>query len=115
MLAEFLEELGDGLLVQISILGVHVQPGVEMLFRPEEVVHHSPTPLLDPDVSGIGLGDLAGSDLNGNAVAAVGAGVIDFDVLAGVSTAVDQQQEVHRSPYIEGLFSLYSHGVKVMA
>ena len=115
MLAEFLEELGDGLLVQISILGVHVQPGVEMLFRPEEVVHHSPTPLLDPDVSGIGLGDLPGSDLNGNAVAAVGAGVVDFDAFAGVSTAVDQQQEVHCSPYIEGLFPFYGDGVKVMA
>jgi len=40
-------------MVQPFVDFVVVQPSVEVLFRPEEIVHRSPTTLLDPNCFGI--------------------------------------------------------------
>ena len=92
-----------------------IQPFVQVLFRPEEVIHHSPASVLDPDRFGIEVGDFPTRDFHIDTIAAVGAGVFDFDFLASVSIAVDQQQEVYPSPYAEGLFPGNGRCVEIVA
>ena len=98
----------------MPVVRVLVQPLVEVLFRTEEVIDHSPTPLLDDNRFGVLLGDGAIHDLKGNSIGTVGAGIFDFDRFAGVLCAVDQQQKVNRSPYIEDGFALNVNGMEIM-
>ncbi len=86
-----------------------------MLFRTEEIIDNSPTPPLDEDRLGVLLGDHTIADRDGNAVGAVGAGIFDLDGFAGVLCAVDQQQKVNRSPYIEDRFALDMNRVEIMS
>ena len=77
------QKLCQWLLIQVSIIGVLVQPVAQMLFRPEEIIHHSPASLLDPDAFGVRLGDLASADLHVDRVAAVSARIGYLDRLIG--------------------------------
>ena len=45
----------------------------------------------------------------------MGAGVLDSDLRVLVVVAVDQQQEVDRSPYVEGTFPVDSHRMEIVA
>ena len=98
----------------MPVVRVLVQPLVEVLFRTEEVIDHSPTPSLDKNRFGVLLGDGAIHDLKGNSIGAVGAGIFDFDRFAGVLRAVDQQQKVNRSPYIEYRFAFDINRVEIV-
>lgn len=101
-------------MLEVPVVRVLVQPLVEVLFRTEEVIDHSPTPLLDENRLGVLMGDGTTLDLEGNSIGAVGAGIFDPDGFAGVLCAVDQQQKVNRSPYIEDRFALDVNRVKIV-
>ena len=85
-----------------------------MLFRPEEVVHRSAATLLNPARIRIHAGDRATVYFYADWQVAFGAGVFEGETLVFVIIAVDQQQEVDRSPNIEGLFAFDVHRVEVV-
>lgn len=101
-------------MLEVPVVRVLVLPLFEVLFRTEEVIDCSPTPLLDENRLGVLTGDHAIADRDGNAVGAVGAGIFDLDGFAGVLCAVDQQQEVNRSPYIEDRFAFDVYRVEIV-
>ncbi len=101
---------------EVPVVRVLVQPFVEVLFRTEEIIDYSPTPLLDENRLGILMGDHTVADREENAVGAMAAGIFDLDGFTGVLCAVDQQQKVNRSPPgIEDRFALDMHRVETMA
>ncbi len=59
--------------------------------------------------------DLDVVDLDLNRQVAMRAGVLDGDLRVFVVVAVDQQQEVDRSPYVEGSLPFDPHGMEVVA
>ena len=59
--------------------------------------------------------DLDVIDLHVNRQVAMGAGVLDGDLRVFVVVAVDQQQKVDRSPYVEGPFPLDPHSMEIVA
>ena len=103
------------MLIQLAVLGIGVQPFIEMLFRTEEVIDHSPATPLHENCRRVHLNDLPVQDFNRYQIAAVGAGIFDFDRLARLESFVaDQQQEVDRSPHIEFVFAPGDNSVIVM-
>ncbi len=61
------------------------------------------------------MSDFAVIHLYVNRQVTMGAGVLDGDVRVLVVVAVDQQQEVDRSPYVEGPFPFDSHCMEIVA
>ena len=86
------------------------QPGLQVLFRPEEVGIPSAAPAEDHRLRRIDLDDSAAIDQHTHAMSAVGTRVKDCDPLVRV-VAADQQQEVKRSGYVEALAILQLHGM----
>jgi len=58
--------------------------------------------------------DLALFDFNMNLFAAMSAGVFDRNFFVAVFFAVDQQQEIYRSPHVKRLFSDNGNGMEVV-
>ena len=71
--------------------------------------------MLHPYSVGVQVRDLDVIDLYVNRQVAMGAGVLDRDPRVFVVVAVDQQQEVDRSPYVEGPFPFDSHRMEIVA
>ncbi len=109
-----LEKLRHRRLIQSLIIRIHIQPSVKVFFRPEEIIHRSPTSPLNPNCFGSKVGNLTGGDLDGNGIAAMSTGIFNFDGFIGLAGAVDQQQVVHCSPYIEDRLALPVNGVEIM-
>lgn len=61
------------------------------------------------------MGELTGSNLNGNGIAAMRTGIFNLDDLIGLAGAVDQQQEVDGSPNIEYGLALHGNSMEVVA
>lgn len=85
-----------------------------MLFRPEEVVPPSASAAVDVRLIRSNLDQFASVKDQANALCTVGAGVIDYNPLIGVSAA-DQQQKVNCSGHIELLTVFQRHSVEIEA
>ncbi len=71
--------------------------------------------MLHPDRVGVQMRNLDVIDLDVNRQVAMRAGVLDGDPRVFVVVAVDQQQEVNRSPYVEGPFPFDPHRMEIVA